>query len=125
MNGTADDFLKFLEVFRTGGDPISLRVHTAFPRQYAAAGTTGRGRRLGPRHRRQRRGSPAMGADHLHCLGDASAARRICQLLGCDEHEQIASAYDSNPGRLQKAKELFDADDIFTAAIPLAPGTAA
>jgi hypothetical protein len=39
-------------------------------------------------------------------------------LLGPDDHEQIAHAYGSNASRLRAAKTHFDPDGVFT-AIPL------
>jgi FAD/FMN-containing dehydrogenase len=45
-------------------------------------------------------------------------------LLGPDEHEQIASAYGGNLSRLQRAKQRFDPNGLFTSAIPLPAGTA-
>ena len=40
-------------------------------------------------------------------------------MLGPDEHEQTAQAYGPNIGRLQRLKQLFDPDCVFTSAISL------
>ena len=43
-------------------------------------------------------------------------------LLGPDEHEQIAKAYGHNTERLRRAKKLFDPDGVFTATpLPTTP----
>ena len=39
--------------------------------------------------------------------------------LAPDAHEQIASAYGVNAGRLRSLKGRFDPADVFTSAIPL------
>jgi hypothetical protein len=40
-------------------------------------------------------------------------------MLGPDDHEQIAHAYGSNAARLQQLKRLFDPDGIFASAVSL------
>jgi len=40
-------------------------------------------------------------------------------MLGPEDHEQIAHAYGSNLGRLQQAKRLFDPEGVFSSAISL------
>ena len=40
-------------------------------------------------------------------------------MLGPDEHKRTARAYGENLGRLQRLKQLFDPDGVFTSATSL------
>jgi FAD/FMN-containing dehydrogenase len=73
-------------------------------------------------------------SDHSHRQWARSVSENLApyalpggypNLLGPDEHEQAAQACAYNIGRLQRVKQLFDPDCVFSPAISLPPETAA
>jgi FAD/FMN-containing dehydrogenase len=57
--------------------------------------------------------------DLSHAVAPMALAGGYPNMLGPDAHDQIRYAYGSNLPRLQKAKQTFDPDGIFTSATPL------
>jgi len=60
-----------------------------------------------------------MGANLSENLAPRALPGGYPRLLGPDDHEQTAQAYDNNIGRLQSVKQLLDPDSVFSSAISL------